>query len=1062
MCKLFKMSLLVLAFIGLMSQRLIAETSQQRITLNVENAKLITVLGEIRKQSGCNFIYNEKFIEGIDGVTVKVKDSTLENALKESLKNTNLTYKLQDGIIVIVPKKIPQVQEKSKTVKGVVKDEQGNPLPGVTVILKGTSSGVSTDIDGKFSIDVTPAIKSLTFSFIGMETKEVTIPKEDKEMVVVMKVEVGELDEVVVTGYKQTTRREATGSVGVITKEAFENKATPVIDQILQGQIAGVSTIQTSGRPGATSKIRIRGTNTITGNAEPLWVVDGVPLQRDIPRIATSRIKAGDFNDIFTNGIAGINPNDIENVSILKDASAAAIYGSRASGGVIVVTTKKGKAGKMTVSYSTNYSVVLKPQRDANLMNSSEKIAWEQELWDEFSAGKFSVGNEHPVVGIVGTVRSGKREFAGMTLEEQDNYLKSLSDNTTDWFDELFSNSMTQNHYLSLSGGKEEYTYYLSMGYSDNAGLVKNTDYSRYNITANINLKPKDNIRIGLKFDVAKQQSNGYSMNVDPFKYAYFANPYEKPFNADGSYRADETYFSLRRNHNSDPQKYPENGFNILREMNETSSVADNMSYNVSADLAYNITDKLKFSGIAAYSFTNNKTDNINGKETYSAFLDRLMFDSNNYRTYGSITQSSANNTSYTLRGQLNYSTYLNDDNRISFLCGSEIRGQKAESIYEKRYGYDPVTGNSSIPVPLPKDSFGYSDFVSFGNIVDGLAGQTISEETYASFYASLDYFYKSKYALSFTLRTDGSNHFGSDQQFNPTWSVGGAWHIDQEEFFMSVEDVISSLSLKLATGYTGNTNKSIYPQLIMDYSNTFRKTYLDAFRMGYINSAPNPNLRWEKTRDYKLSLEMGLFEERIKILSEVYFRRSEDIVTNVSVPASTGFTTQGYNTSVIENKGIEFTLNTVNIDRNGFRWTSSINMANNINKLVKYDSPTGYISGGNFVGYPLNSIFGGKLIGIDPTSGIYKFKLRSDAVISRKSDLSDPDNYNFFLGTSNPPISGGFSTNFSYKRFNLSISGNYSFGGNILNRINPPGGVGTTDLSRPGDEIGNRYTSVL
>lgn len=1053
------MSLLILVCIGLMSQTVVADSIvQRRVTLDVHNAKLISVLGELRKQSGCNFIYNERFIKGVDGVTVKLKNSTLENALKESLKNTKLTYKVQDGIIVIVPKKVSKAQKKPKTVKGVVKDDKGNPLPGVTVILKGTNAGVSTDIDGKFSIEVTSEVKTLIFSFIGMETQEVTIPKEEKEMVIVLKTKADELDEVVVTGYKQTTKREATGSVGVITKEAFENKAAPMVDQILQGRIAGVSAVQTSGRPGETSKIRIRGTNTITGNAEPLWVVDGVPLQKNIPKIDEGLIKSGDYSNIFNNGIAGINPSDIENVTVLKDASAAAIYGSRAAGGVIVVTTKRGKAGKMSVNYTTNYSVILKPQRDAGLMNSREKLDFEEELWNQFSAKRQADGLEFPVIGIVGEVRGGIGEFEGMTNEQQDAYLNSLGDNTTDWFNELFRNSVTSNHYLSLSGGENKYRYYISLGYSGNDGLVKNTDYTRYNINAKLDINPTDKLSLGLSFDVSKQQANSYAMKGDPFTYAYFANPYERPYNEDGSYRADATYNSLLKNNYHDATVYPDNGFNILREINETSSETNNTSYVVTADLKYNITEKFRFTGIASYSFTDDKSDVIIGKDTWTAFHDRLFFDSYTKRTYGSISQTSANNTSYTLRGQFNYSTYLDDNNRISLLAGTEIRGQKSESIYEKRYGYDPVTGNSSIPIPPPtyfEPEFNYGTIMSMGSMIDGLAGQSRSKETFASFYGSIDYFYRNKYALSLTVRTDGSNHFGNNQQFNPTWSLGAAWHIDEEDFMGSVDDVISSLSLKLATGYTGNVNRTIDPQLIMRYDASFRKTYEDAYRMGAINTAPNPNLRWEKTHDYKVAIDLGLFNERIRVSSEAYYRRSKDLVTNVPVQSTTGFTSQGYNTSEVENKGIELTLNTLNIKKKDFRWTSSINIANNLNKLVKYESPTGSISGNKIVGYPLNSIFGGKLLGIDPTTGYYNFKLRSDAEILKQSDLNAEDNYKYYLGTSNAPISGGFSTNFTYKSFSLGVSGNYSFGAKIMNKITPPQGYNSFERS------GNRDIQV-
>ena len=412
-----------------------------------------------------------------------------------------------------------------------------------------------------------------------------------------------------------------------------------------------------SGRPGESAKIRIRGTNTLTGDAEPLWVIDGVPLQRNIPSIEKGRIKAGDFNDIFANGIAGINPNDIENITILKDASAAAIYGSRAAGGVIVITTKRGKVGKMAVNYSANFSMVMKPQRDGDLMNSKQKLAWEQELWDEFSADGFTNGSYYPVVGIVGMLRANKlgkdgkvwtdEGFEPMSAAEQDAYIADLSKTTTNWFDELFRTAFSMNHYLSLSGGTDVATYYVSFGYSKDNGILKKVSYDRYSLSTKVKLNPHERVSVDLGVDFSQQKSDGSSLNVNPFQYAYFANPYEKPYNEDGSYRPDYTYYNLNQINGGREAILPANGYNIMREINETSSVADDYAANLMLSLNYIISSKFRFSGLLSYSFINNKSDNINGIDTYAAFKDKPseLDDWNSRRTYGSITQSSTNNT---------------------------------------------------------------------------------------------------------------------------------------------------------------------------------------------------------------------------------------------------------------------------------------------------------------------------------------------------------------------------------------------------------------------------------
>lgn len=938
------------------------------------------------------------------------------------------------------------------TVSGVVKDEQGNPLPGASVMVRSIRKGISTDVEGRFSM-IVPKGSKLHVSYVAMTTKEI-VAETSKSLLIVLKSSDASLSEVVVTGYNQTTTRRITGSVAVVDGEELKNKPLQNVDKLLQGKVAGLVVSSVSGRPGQSASIRIRGTNTITGNAEPLWVVDGVPLQKDIPSISSSQIKAGDFNTIFSGGIAGINPNDIASVTVLKDASAAAIYGSRAAGGVIVVTTKRGQAGKMQISYSTNASLTVAPQRDNNLMNSSEKLAWEQQLWDQFSAPGFASKSYYPTIGLVGMVRSGKNQYAGLSKAEQDAVIADAGKTSTDWFDELFKNSFSQSHYLSFSGGSDKSTYYLSTGYNSNNGLVQKTSADRYNVNAKINMTPNKKLTIGFITDLSYQTSKGPSTSQNLFEYAYFANPYERPYNADGSYKADETYFNLKLlNGGGFDRLTPPNGINIMREINETSSIAKNFSGTVTGDLSYKINDNFKFIGLGSYSYTDNRNDNINGRYTNAAWNDRLYFDGiSSKRTYGSIAQSSANNSSYLLRGQFQYDTTLGEKHNISALAGSEIRRQQMKSFFTKRYGYDEVTGNSSMPVPIKpanSDKIDYNDLISYAAMMDGLAGQSLTEEAFASFYASVDYAYNKKYIASITARTDGSNNFGSNEQFNPAWSFGLSWNADQESFFEYLKPVFSSLAFRVSTGYTGNVNKSVFPQLVMDYSPTFRKTYDDYYRMGSIGNAPNPNLRWEKTQDVKAAMDFGLLNNRIRGLAEVYYRKSKDLVSQLRVPNSTGFSQQSFNTSETSNKGIEFTLSTLNVKTTNFSWSTSVNAAYNINKLTKFTTPSGNmaIGEGRSVGYPLGSIFSGKVIGIDPATGIYKYELRPDAKITDNRGLTDFNNYMFYVGTGTAPLSGGFSTTASYKSFSLSVGGNYSIGGKIVNNITPAIASGQLEL---------------
>lgn len=923
-------------------------------------------------------------------------------------------------------------------VKVIVVDAERNPLPGATVIVTGKAQGVVADEHGEVSLWVDRNTQ-IEFRYVGMKSLFMKVTKPVSGYIT-LEEEYSELDQVVVTGYQRTTKRRSTGSLATLTAKDLKGAPTANLDMLMQGKVAGMDIKAISGRPGESAQIRIRGTNTITGNASPLWVVDGVPLQKDIPSIETSQIKAGDFNDIFTNGIAGINPNDIESITVLKDASASAIYGSRAAGGVIVVTTKRGKTGKMQINYSTNVSIVTSPPRDANLMNAKEKLAWEQELWDEFSAAKFAENSTYPVIGVVGMIRSGYGQYAGMSKEQQDAAINAMGEHTTDWFQELFQNSISQSHYLSLSGGSEKNSYYVSFGYSKNNGLVKKTDYDRYNVSAKLDMKPNKRVKLAFTADMAMQHSNSPSLGVDPFKYAYFANPYEKVYNEDGSYAADNTYYSLTHANGSYDFKLPKDGYNIFREINETTNKTKNISASLIANLSVNILDNFSFEGLASYGYVSNMSDNINGKDTYAAWRDRPFKDDNTERIYGSITQTSAYNTNYNLRGQLHYFNTFADNHYISALLGTEIRGQYAKSIYEKRYGYDPVTGNSAMPTYPSDIKLEYADLLSYAAIIDGLSGQSITEDAFASFYFSLDYVFKQRYILSLTGRTDGSNNFGSNEQFNPTGSLGLSWNIDQEAFMKSLKPVISSLSLRAAFGYTGNINKSVYPQLVMDYNNSFRRTDTDYYRMGYLRNAPNPHLRWEKTRDMKLSVDIGFLNDRFRLQGELYDRRTRDAVTTVYVPYTTGFASQSYNTSELLNQGVEITLNANVLKTKDWNVSISANMAYNRNKLLKYDVYSGFSSWGtNHVGYPLGSIISGKVQGIDKKLGIYTYEARPDATFSTAADRRDANNYAFYLGTSSAPTNGGYSIAVSYKNINLSLGGTYSLGGKILNNINCP-----------------------
>ncbi len=920
---------------------------------------------------------------------------------------------------------------------GRVTDTDGAPVIGAGLVcIEKNTAGTTTDLDGNFSITLPAGAKTVKFSSVGMkELVYQLIPGRTENVRIIMEWENTELDQVVVTGYAQTSVKRITGSVAVLNSEKFEAKAISSVDALMQGEVAGVSIKSLSGQPGTQAKITIRGSNNITGSSAPLWVVDGVPLQSESPVLSSEQLATGGFDNIFVNGIGNINPNDIESITILKDAAAAAIYGSRAANGVIVVTTKKGEAGKMRISYNNTFSWSFKPERSLNLMNSSEKLSWEDELWNEFSAAKYAASLTdntviYPVVGIVGQIRAGLGDFASMKGDKaaQDKYIESLRNVDTNWYNLLFRNSFSQGHHLSLSGGSGKSTYYVALGLNDEDGMLIHNDYRRYNVNAKMTLTPTDWARIDVGMEAARQESKMPYSTVDPFYYAFFSNPYERAYNADGSYAADNTWFTLGYyNGRGAEQVMPKNGFNIIRELDSNYSKTANTNGTFRAQTDFRIIEPLHFVGLVSYSYSNNSTDKVIDKYSYSAFRDRLGSDDRSQTNlYGNISQNRTNRNSYVARGHFSFNKTFAETHTVNLLAGAELRGSGSNTIFTKRYNYDPKTGTTSLPqISGPQDEW-LSE-------VEKLNGEYFSKTRYASFYASADYYLGKNIVLNASFRTDGSSNFGSNKQFNPTWSAGAAWHIGEEAWMKKALPALSHATLRAAYGFTGDVNTSTSHLLVIQYlQQQYRYFGDETFNLGTIPSAPNPDLGWEKTQDAKAGLDFGLWKDRLTLNTEYYYRLSTDVVTSSPVQSTTGFTHVYFNAADIMNSGIELTLNGKIIQTKDWGLSAAVNFAYNYNKVLKYNpvSKSGITSKDRYVeGYPTGAIFSGKYAGIASDTGLYQFELRPDATISTATDLNKPDNYRYFLGTTIAPYTGGFNLSASWRQLRLSISGVYSFG---------------------------------
>ena len=500
--------------------------SQVRVSIDMKNATLKEVFKEITKVTGYEFVYSNNEVESVGKISLHVENKDLRDVLAECLKGTQLWYMIENQLVVVSPKLTnPKVVQdnKSTIVSGKVMDQDKNPLPGVTILLKGTTTGVVTNVDGVFFIMVPDTTANVEFiiSFVGMKTKTVNLKNRPKtgDWVITMEEDLLEMEEVVVTtGYQNLKKSQIAGSVSVVKAEKVKIGGVPSIENMLQGQITGMNVIINSGDPGASAKIRIRGTSSILGNRAPLWVLDGVILtEDDMGEISTTDLNGDDAAYLVGNAISGINPNDIESITVLKDASATAIYGVQAANGVIVVTTKQGQTGPPKLSYSGSYAINQRmAYSDLERMNATERLQLSKEIIEDNSYYS-SMPVDYGYEGLYIDWLARK-----ITYDEFAEGVQKLADMNTDWYDILFRNSFTHAHSLSLSGGKEGTRYYASLGYDDTQSTAIKNYSRRFTATAKVNSwLLKDKLYMNFQVNASTKNTLGFHSSVNPNTYAY-------------------------------------------------------------------------------------------------------------------------------------------------------------------------------------------------------------------------------------------------------------------------------------------------------------------------------------------------------------------------------------------------------------------------------------------------------------------------------------------------------------------------------------------------------------
>ena len=940
----------------------------------------------------------------------------------------------------------------SRQVQGVVISSEDNmPLIGASVYIKAedlskdgnspTITGVITDIDGKFNISVPEGVTRLFCSYVGHEVQELKLVPGKDQYEITLFPSAQMLDAVVVTGYQTVERRKLTAAVGKLNISDETIGAVKSIDQALAGQIAGLSVTSTSGAPGAPAKIRIRGTSSLNGTQDPLWVLDGIPLEgTDVPQ---SNV-LNDVSNIQQSSIAGLNPADIENITVLKDAAATAIYGARAANGVIVITTKKGKVGKPVINFSSKFTYMptLSTNR-LNMLNSQEKVDLELELLRSNFAYGDNKGGVSKIISGYGLTDAYKKGGWGALTPEAQTDISRLRNTETDWGDILFRDAFNQEYSLSLSGGNERVTYYTSIGYYQENGNVKGVGLDRLNIVAKTSYKVNRMLKFGVSLFVNRRNNKTYLTDtyglVNPVYYSRKANPYYQPFDANGNYVYD---FDVQNNSDTDL------GFNIFEERKNTSNeeTINALSSIFDAELRFN--DKLKFTTQLGLQLDKASKEQIADKESFSMriirknskYWDSASQSNKYFIPDGGVHKAYENtNSQITWKAMGEYRDSFNDIHELEVMVGTELRKTWYETLFSAGYGFDRQTLTTK-PVVFP-DEDRARQFP--------LHQKTYKENAYVSFFSTDSYSLMNRYTFGGSIRFDGSDLFGVDKKYRylPLYSVSGLWRLSNEPFMQGTRKWMDNLAFRVSYGIQGNIDKNTSPFLLGKY-------IVDNILPGGsehmidINSAPNKKLRWEKTQSVNVGLDFSVLNQALNLSVDYYYRKGTDLIGKQMLPLETGFVSTNINWASMVNKGVEVSLSTRNVATKNFSWYTNLNFAYNNNKVLREAIPEAQTIPGR-EGYPVDAIFAIKTAGLDEEGyplfydkegkkvtlkELYRLQDPFGLGFTVNSDVTPAEERSFYsyIGSQDTPYTGGLINTFSYKNWELTANLSFNLGGYV------------------------------
>lgn len=1053
---LMRLSLFVLVCsIGTM---VAAPTYSQQTGLDVayEQEPLSGVLDDLRSRTDYHLVYSPEVVSGKAPVTLRKNNASVEEILNEILPKNGLAYTIESNVISIIRARTAEAQppQQAVTVSGNVSNEWGEPLLGVTVVAVGTNIGTSTDVSGNYTINIPDARPDtrLRFTMIGMAPFETPIDGRTR-VNAIMQESREQIEEVVITGMVNIFERDVVGSYNQFKMDSIYMPAYNSVTDMLQGVVPGMMVTMPSIRAGASANIVIRGRSTLLGSTDPLWVIDGIE-QTDIQLSQGTSWDgtSSGMNELIGDAVSWLSPHDIETITVLKDASATAIYGSRASNGVIVITTKKGSANRQTMRFNYNISVGQQYNYGLyNLMNSKERINFSKSAYE---AGVYYANNPltqmYTYEGLYNTFLRG--DIGEEEFFDQYAFLETVN---TDWFDLLTRPSLNQNLSLTTSGGSDKVTYSISASYAKNNAPEKGNSSERFTGRINVDMRLHDKVMVSANLIAGLTNTEGFAGGTDPMNYATRTSRAVPAYDRDGTlafYQRDAYY---RYNSHTETSGLP---YNILDDMANTSLSVENPTLQASINFRWKLLDDLTFQANAGLNINARSQESWTGENSYSVMQrfrgyrtdfpeasNQAWRDAALLKNGGILIHDYTYNRSYNVRAQFDYFKQIDENNRLTASAVWTMSSSYRNSKYNTVFGYDKYRGETIADPTSPSEhkpigSNPISDYnETFLQLSRGYWKSTNFTENKVAVAMIVAYSLKEKYVFNANFRNDWSNAFGQNEKmrFNPAWSFGFSWRLGDEEFLRGSK-LLSAAELRLTYGTQGNTASISTPEMVLNFKPIhpiFDEPYSEISRIA------NPFKAWERTTNWNAGLDLGLFENRILLTVDGYTRRSDAGRTFAEIPEMGGFSSNLPGT-IIRNSGIEGSISFTAIHTGDWRVSINANSGKNWNKIVKEEvreaishNLASYLNGTSesFVvpGYPVGAFWAFPYTGPDPETGIPTFRhFPSDGSLG-VAPGTNPTDYMVYIGTREPDISCGLGLRINYKRLSLSTALSATLGGN-------------------------------